>query len=375
MIRRLFGTAVVMCGLFGLAGGQALAAPDDGAPPSGASLDLAIGNLINTVGGDEAFADADLTLLMPAGDPNSGTGSSHFVVRGAHRTDFGSCDNGWATDTFDVFFHVKRDDEGPGNYTLVEQFKNGTFTTNGMDPSPGSCNDGQPSKAGHLGSGINGTDHGSQTFAVNCNDPFNPNCFNPNANGGQGCTPTTANPNPCGGTKAFCMTFFGPFATCTLSRYSFDYRSNNPSLVQHHWKDSQKNGRLDQDGDICQSNCGGNGEDAHGDGDVEGHNGGKAHFSSDEDGPKYGRASGGEQYSDPGANESMRSSSVDAVNFNDLTRVVTITGSGVNQSGLPVTFTVIQTAPTLTAPSLYSITISDGYTNGGPLLDGALSLF
>jgi hypothetical protein len=375
MKKGVFGKAIVLAAIVGLLGTRAaFAQVDDGDVPRGGLENLAIGTLIGTVGGEEAFADADLVPLLPAGDPNSGRGSRSFQVKDAKRGDRGSCGNIWANDTFDVIFHVKRDDEGPGQYTLVEQFKNGSFVTSGMQPSPGSCNNATLSKAGILPAGVQGRDHGKATFNVNCNNPVNPNCFDPNANGGQGCTPTTLNPNPCGNTAAFCRTFFtSPPATCTLASYSFDYRSNDPTLVQRKWHDSFKNNQLNQFGDICQSNCGaGAGEDAHGDGDMAGGRG-NGHFHSEEDGPKYSR-NNNEQYDDALANEHFRSTQVNSVELNDLTRVLTVSGTGVNQLGVAVDFVIVETAPTLAAPGLYSITLSDGYANSGSLLSGTITL-
>ena len=51
--------------------------------------------------------------------------------------------NDWATDTFDRHFTVRSNNDG--TYTVVQQFKNGSFVTD-AGPSPGSCDttDGSP---------------------------------------------------------------------------------------------------------------------------------------------------------------------------------------------------------------------------------------
>ena len=51
----------------------------------------------------------------------------------------------------------------------------------------------------------------------------------------------------------------------------------------------------------------------------------------------------------------------------------TIAGLGTN-NGLPVAFTIVAVDSSLVPPGLFSITLSDGYSNSGNLLDGSITL-
>jgi len=53
---------------------------------------------------------------------------------------------------------------------------------------------------------------------------------------------------------------------------------------------------------------------------------------------------------------------------------VTLTGSGTN-NGRPVTFTIVAADSSLAAPGLFGITLSDGYSNSGALLDGTVTVY
>jgi len=55
-------------------------------------------------------------------------------------------------------------------------------------------------------------------------------------------------------------------------------------------------------------------------------------------------------------------------------RTITIVGIGLD-NGLPVTFTAVGVDNGQTALDVFSLTLSDGYTNSGNLLDGAITLY
>ena len=63
-----------------------------------------------------------------------------------------------------------------------------------------------------------------------------------------------------------------------------------------------------------------------------------------------------------------------AVAFDDVAHTMTIVGIGLD-NGLPVTFTAIAVDNGQTALDTFSLTLSDGYTNTGNLLDGNVTLF
>src|ERR1700758_2154697 len=80
-------------------------------------------NNANTIG-DDAFSTVDPSTLSPPPAQHYGPYTS------SNDPDSGSCGNDWATDTFTRFFSIFN--QG-GSIVVVEQFKDGTFTT----PAPG----------------------------------------------------------------------------------------------------------------------------------------------------------------------------------------------------------------------------------------------
>jgi hypothetical protein len=80
-----------------------------------------------------------------------------------------------------------------------------------------------------------------------------------------------------------------------------------------------------------------------------------------------------EDFSDPESGTDFHSTQDAAVTRDDVAHSVTIAGWGVN-NGLPVAFTLVAVDSSLVPPGLFSITLSDGYTNSGNLLDGVTTL-
>jgi hypothetical protein len=107
-------------------------------------------------------------------------------------------------------------------------------------------------------------------------------------------------------------------------------------------------------------------------GDVRGKNGGNAQFQSDEDSCEDSDQDG-EQMNDPGADENFQSTQIEAKQFDDSTGTMTISGIGL-ANGLPVTFVIVEKAATALTPAIYTIQLSDGYVNTGPLLSGSITL-
>jgi hypothetical protein len=56
-----------------------------------------------------------------------------------------------------------------------------------------------------------------------------------------------------------------------------------------------------------------------------------------------------------------------------VTHTVTIAGLGTNNS-LPVAFTIVAVDSSLVPPGLFSITLSNGYSNSNNLLAGTITL-
>ena len=96
-----------------------------------------------TIIDDDLFSTADLTTLVASIDPTTAA-TQHYGPYASGSTDSGTCGNDWANDLFDRHFTVFGK---PGSFTIVEQFKDGTFTTPASDSlpinfSPGACQNG-----------------------------------------------------------------------------------------------------------------------------------------------------------------------------------------------------------------------------------------
>lgn len=113
------------------------------------------------------------------------------------------------------------------------------------------------------------------------------------------------------------------------------------------------------------------GHEVEGEGDERGRDGGKATFRvhHDDCDPQADSA----DFSDPGSGTDFHSTQVNSVVFNNAAHSVTITGLGTD-NGSPVAFTIVAVDSSLVPPGLFSITLSDGYTDSGNLLDGSITL-
>jgi hypothetical protein len=110
---------------------------------------------------------------------------------------------------------------------------------------------------------------------------------------------------------------------------------------------------------------------ADGDGDVPGNKGGSAHFHFHEDDCNLQPES--EDFNDPSSGTDFHSTQVNSVAYDNVAHTVTIVGLGTN-NGFPVAFTIVAVDSSLVPPGLFSITLSDGYSNSGSLLSGSIML-
>jgi hypothetical protein len=117
------------------------------------------------------------------------------------------------------------------------------------------------------------------------------------------------------------------------------------------------------DGTVCHA--------ADGDGEELGKNGGSAHFHFHEDDCNQQPES--EDFSDSSSGTDFHSTQVTAVSYDTVAHTVTIVGLGTN-NGLPVAFTIVAVDSSLVPPGMFTITLSDGYTNTGSLLTGSILL-
>ena len=118
---------------------------------------------------------------------------------------------------------------------------------------------------------------------------------------------------------------------------------------------------------------GGGCHEADGDGHIQGEHSGEARFHFDADACEDGDAEGVDA-SDPGSNMDFHSTQLLSVAFDDVAHTMTIVGIGLD-NGLPVTFTAVAVDNGQAALDTFSLTLSDGYTNTGNLLDGSVTLF
>jgi hypothetical protein len=110
----------------------------------------------------------------------------------------------------------------------------------------------------------------------------------------------------------------------------------------------------------------------NGNGDEPGNKGGSAHFSFHEDDCNQQPES--EDFSDPNSGTDFHSTQVNSVAYDNVAHTVTIAGLGTN-NGLPVAFTIVAADSSLVTPGLFSITLSNGYSNSGHLLDGSITIY
>lgn len=227
MKRLLIALLSAVTAALALGGGQAAADPDSNNGTSGLTNPL----VSALIGDDALFATADLTVLLSSGGMNR---TQHYGPYPSTSPDSGTCGNDWADDTFDRHFTVRSN--GDGTFTVVQQFKRGSFVTNGIPPSPGSCDDGP---LGTVDPGITGSMHGyfiiSNVGAQTSTSPF--------------CDAVSSNAN-CTTTKFINSHFTAcyPF-TCTVTTFFFHFAAGNQGLAEHEWKNASED-RGGNHGDI-----------------------------------------------------------------------------------------------------------------------------
>jgi uncharacterized membrane protein len=111
--------------------------------------------------------------------------------------------------------------------------------------------------------------------------------------------------------------------------------------------------------------------EAGGDGDVPGKSFGTAHMQFHEDGCI--QLPNSENFSDPSSGTNFHSTQVTAVTYNDVAHSVMIVGLGTDNA-FPVAFTIVAVDSTVVPPGMFSITLSDGYSNSASLLTGTITL-
>jgi len=184
------------------------------------------------IGNDDVFSLANLSTTLA---PTGGGATQHYGPYASTSPDSGTCGNDWANDTFDRHFTVKSN--GDGTNSVVEQFKNGSFTTM-SGASPGACDVGYTSHGTTVTAGKSGSMHGyeiiSNVGAQTSTSPFCDAIGMTNA----GCTTTT-----------FVDTHFAPSAYA-VSTFFFHYAAGDQGLLYHEWKNASDD-RGGNGGDIA----------------------------------------------------------------------------------------------------------------------------
>jgi hypothetical protein len=202
------------------------------------SLLSSIINNVNTVG-DDTFSTMDPSAMSPPPTQHDGpfAGSS---------TDSGTCGNDWANDVFTRFFSIFSMN---GAIVVVEQFKNGTFTTPASDspslnPSPGACDNGQTYDGGVVNNGVTGSFHGYFIIPI-------PSGIT-ETNNSPHCDATTGADSDCN-TTTFIDTHFSGCAypaVCSVTTFFFHYSGGlGQGLIANSWIDSSPD-RAGEIGDI-----------------------------------------------------------------------------------------------------------------------------
>ena len=118
--------------------------------------------------------------------------------------------------------------------------------------------------------------------------------------------------------------------------------------------------------------CAGTSHEAGGKGHVNAKHSGQAQFSFNYDDST--QPTGSASYSDPGSGINFQAAQVTTASFDPVAHSVTLTGSGTD-NGRPVVFTIVAADSSLASPTLFSITLNDGYNNSGSLLDGSVAVY
>jgi hypothetical protein len=191
---------------------------------------------------DDLFSVMDLTAPLAATPGSNGT--QHYGPYTTDSPDSGTCGPFWATDTFDRHFTVRANRDG--TFTVVEQFKKGSFVTNPPpQPSPGSCDMTDGSPPGTVNPEITGSMHGyfiiENVVTQTSNDPH--------------CNATTMTTDASCDTATFIDTHFEPCygTTCNVNTFFFHYSAGDQGLVEHEWKNASPD-RGGNHGDIRSTN-------------------------------------------------------------------------------------------------------------------------
>ncbi len=157
-------------------------------------------------------AMAAMTVALAISANAWGSATQHFGPYASNSPDEGTCGNTWAEDTFNRLYAVKTKPKN-GAYSVVEQFKKGTFTTL-AGPSPGACG---TDPGGTLSGAVTGKMQGTFSLVVSGGT----------YDGGATCSTLCY-------TSEFVADFFGAGATYEVTSYDLHYNARKHGV----WKNA-----------------------------------------------------------------------------------------------------------------------------------------
>jgi hypothetical protein len=125
-------------------------------------------------------------------------------------------------------------------------------------------------------------------------------------------------------------------------------------------------------GIATKGKCAGTAHQAGGKGHVNGKHGGQAQFNFNYD--DSNQTTGSASFSDSGSGVNFQATQVKAATFNQIAHTATLTGTGTD-NGRPVAFTIVAADSSLAPPGMFSITLNDGYSDSGNLVDGSVTVY
>lgn len=193
--------------------------------------------LLALIPNDDLFSTMNLSTVL---NPTGSTPTQHYGPYASGSTDSGTCGNDWANDTFNRDFTVRSN--GDGTYTVVEQFKNGSFVTN-VGSSPAACDPTYTNHGATIRGGVTGSMHGyfivTNVMTQTSNSSF--------------CDASAMTNADCD-TATFIDTHFAPCypTICTVTTFFDHYSAGDQSLLYHEWKNASAD-RGGDSGDIASS--------------------------------------------------------------------------------------------------------------------------
>ena len=194
------------------------------------------------IGDDSLFATANLTVLLSSGGLNR---TQHYGPYASGSPDSGTCGNDWAEDTFDRHFTVRSNHDG--TYTVVQQFKNGSFVTN--PPDPGQPRIVRPRRTAacraRLTLALTGSMHGYFIISTVVNADLDRPALRR----------ATMERTILATQPIFINSHFMDCypATCTVTTFFNHYAAGDQGLVEHEWKNASDD-RGGNHGDIRSTN-------------------------------------------------------------------------------------------------------------------------